>query len=316
MSEQNRTLRSGPGGGLRCVESGALVELPAGWEFLPSGDATLTRRVKTGGPHWVLEEQQRKRLVSKGVYAPSERITRLQRALEAERATPAYALRLAASRTRRARAEETYAEDFTLAVGDFLAFAPCYAALADALAARVAAHATPVGSGTVARTQRISIERRAEAAVIAWMRHQTTAYDRLVIPRVKGKRREVRRLLAQRSRQLLESYRRGAPVEAEACPLQRALAKGGTRSSPPPQREASDPEAAEVDPSAGAAEPTSANRAPLPLLPPKPVVSVTPLRPAAASLARPSPEAVAKPKPPKRAAQPLWKSGLRRGPRS
>lgn len=51
------------------------------------------------------------------------------------------------------------------------------------------AHATPVGSGTVARTSRIPIERRAEAAVIAWLRHQTTAYDDMKIPRVKGRRR-------------------------------------------------------------------------------------------------------------------------------
>jgi hypothetical protein len=37
--------------------------------------------------------------------------------------------------------------------------------------------------------------------VIAWMRHQTTGYDGMVIPRVKGKRREVRRLLARRSQE-------------------------------------------------------------------------------------------------------------------
>jgi hypothetical protein len=48
-------------------------------------------------------------------------------------------------------------------------------------------HATPVGSGTVARTKRIPVEQRAEAAVIAWMRHQTTGYDGMVIPRIKGK---------------------------------------------------------------------------------------------------------------------------------
>ena len=40
------------------------------------------------------------------------------------------------------------------------------------------------------------------------MRHQTTAYDSMVIPRVKGKRREVRRMLAQRSKELLARYRR------------------------------------------------------------------------------------------------------------
>ena len=32
----------------------------------------------------------------------------------------------------------------------------------------------------------IPIEQRAEAAVIAWLRHQTTAYDHMTIERVKG----------------------------------------------------------------------------------------------------------------------------------
>jgi hypothetical protein len=83
-------------------------------------------------------------------------------------------------------------------------------------------HATPVGSGTVARTKRIPVEQRAEAAVIAWMRHSTTSYDSLVIPRVKGKRREVRRMLAQRSKELLARYRGGEPV-TDGCPLKRVL---------------------------------------------------------------------------------------------
>ncbi|MEI7780564.1 MAG: DUF2293 domain-containing protein, partial [Planctomycetota bacterium] len=116
-----------------------------------------------------------------------------------------------------------YVEDFAGAVLAFLAFHERHAALAAKLARAVTSHATPVGSGTVARTQRIPIERRAEAAVVAWMRHQTTAYDSMSIPRVKGKRREVRRLLAQRSKELLHLYRQGGPAAA-ACPLARALA--------------------------------------------------------------------------------------------
>ena len=55
------------------------------------------------------------------------------------------------------------------------------------------------------------------------MRHQTTAYDDMSIPRVKGMRREVRRMLAQRSRELLRVYREGRQPSAAACPLQRAL---------------------------------------------------------------------------------------------
>jgi len=74
----------------------------------------------------------------------------------------------------------------------------------------------------VARTKRIPFDEPAEAAVIAWMRHTTTGYDGMVIPRIEGKRREVRRMLAQRSQELLERYRRGKAMP-EGCPLQKAL---------------------------------------------------------------------------------------------
>jgi hypothetical protein len=80
-----------------------------------------------------------------------------------------------------------------------------------------------VGSGTVARTERIPIERRAEAAVIAWMRHQTSAYDSMAIPRVKGMRREVRRELAEISRAILGLHRRDEPHAAATCALCKAL---------------------------------------------------------------------------------------------
>src|SRR5207248_9061865 len=104
---------------------------------------------------------------------------------------------------RRDKAQAQYVEDFFGAVVKFLAFHPGHADLAERLARAVTDHATPVGSGTVARTKRIPVERRAEAAVIAWMRHKTTGYEGMVIPRVKGKRREVRRMLAQRSQEML-----------------------------------------------------------------------------------------------------------------
>src|SRR5947209_2381892 len=116
---------------------------------------------------------------------------------------------------RRNKAQAEYVEDFVGAVLAFLAFHSIRTELADQLARAVTAHATPVGSGTVARTKRISVEERAAAAVIAWMRHQTTAYDGMVIPREKGARREVRRQLAARSAQVLEGYRRGADIDPE-----------------------------------------------------------------------------------------------------
>jgi hypothetical protein len=59
--------------------------------------------------------------------------------------------------------------------------------------------------------------------VISWLRHQTTGYDGMAIPKIKGKRREVRRMLAARSKELLERYRRGEAIP-EDCPLKKALA--------------------------------------------------------------------------------------------
>jgi hypothetical protein len=163
-----------------------------------------------------------RKVFSRGVWAPAATIDRLRAELDAERSTQGYARRREADGRRREKAQAEYVEDFFGAVVSFLAFHPIHAALADRLARAVTDHATPVGSGTVARTKRIPLEQRAEAAVIAWMRHQTTGYDGMVIPRVRGKRREVRRMLARRSQELLDDYRRGAPVP-EGCPLQRAL---------------------------------------------------------------------------------------------
>jgi hypothetical protein len=201
----------------------AVAGPPDGWALLPPpGDAALTRRVKEAGEHWVVQEKRGRKTFSRGVWAPAATIDRVRADLEAERSTEGYARRKEVDARRRDKAQAEYAEDFFGAVLAFLAFHPNHAAFADRLARAVTDHATPVGSGTVARTKRIPVERRAEAAVIAWMRHQTTGYDGMVIPRIKGKRREVRRMLARRSQELLARYRRGEPVP-EGCPLKTAL---------------------------------------------------------------------------------------------
>jgi hypothetical protein len=172
-----------------------------------------------------VQEKKGRKVFSRGVWAPAGTIERIRTDLEVERSTEGYAKRKEADARRRDRAQAEYIEDFFGAVVSFLAFHPNHADLAHRLARAVSDHATPVGSGTVARTKRIPVEQRAEAAVIAWMRHRTTGYDGMVIPRIKGKRRDVRRLLARRSHELLENYRRGQP-SLETCPLQKALASG------------------------------------------------------------------------------------------
>jgi hypothetical protein len=200
-----------------------VLTAPEGWALLPPGDAALTRRVKAAGDHWVVQEKKGRKIFSRGVWAPATTIDKIRAELEAERSTEGYAKRKEADARRRDKAQAEYVEDFSQAVVEFLAFHPAHATLAHRLARAVADHATPVGSGTVARTKRIPVEQRAEAAVIAWMRHQTTAYDSMKIARIKGKRREVRRMLAQRSQELLSRYRRGEAV-GEECPLKKALA--------------------------------------------------------------------------------------------
>ncbi len=201
---------------------GKQLKVPQGWDLLPPGDAALSRRIKKDGPSWTVKEKKGRRTFSKGIWAPGERIKALRSALEVERKDPAYQRKLEAGRARREKEQKAYAADFERSVFDYLAFDSRYRELANQMAQRIAAHATPVGSGTVARTKRIPIEQRAEAATIAWMRHQTTAYDDWVIPRQKGKRREVRRQLAKRSKQLLEDYRKGRERPPQ-CPLAKAL---------------------------------------------------------------------------------------------
>ena len=203
--------------------AGKPMQIPAGWEVLTPGDAALSRRVKQEGPSWTVIEIKRRKRFSHGVLAPAERIAMLKADREAEKDDPKYQKKLVAGRARRAKAEQVYAEEFEQVIFQFLDFHEDHINLANTLAKTVTEHAIPVGSGTVARTQRIPIERRAEAAVVAWMRHQTTAYDHMTIPREKGARREVRRMLAERSRKLLGRYQVRNGEVSQACPLTSAL---------------------------------------------------------------------------------------------
>jgi hypothetical protein len=247
MAATSRIVAPTPGGGLKCAETGERLDAPEGWALLPPGDAALTRRVKAEGEHWLVQEKRGRRLMSRGVWAPAERIERVRGQLERERAKPAYARQLEASRERRARDQEHYVDDFHGAVLAFLDFAPAYQDLARSLAVRVTEHTTPVGSGTVGRTKRIPIADRAAASVIAWLRHHTTSYDDMDIARVRGQRRKVRRRLAQRSQELLGSFRRGEPTDPEQCPLHQALkpvVPRPTKPLPTPPRPSPEPRAA------------------------------------------------------------------------
>lgn len=57
---------------------GSIGPRPDGWEFVPTGDAALTKKIKRG-VHWVLREKQGKYSPIIGLLAPSERV---QQAIE------------------------------------------------------------------------------------------------------------------------------------------------------------------------------------------------------------------------------------------
>ena len=211
---------------------GSLLTPPADWACLPPGDAGLTRRVKAAGPSWVVVEK-RGRKISRRVYglrrSTSNRRARPLSPNARQTATPGAANRTCAGV--KPSSPPTWSASNPRCSPSSTS-PPAGASLAASLAAQVTALATPVGSGTVARTERIPVEQRAEAAVVAWMRHQTTLYDRLKIPRIKGMRRQVRRELASISRVVLDRHRLDDGHGSSPCPLCAALAPG----TPAPER--------------------------------------------------------------------------------
>lgn len=223
MINKTLTVRSAPLPNQHCVftEKGEKLPIPEGWSCLKPGDAAITRTLKSLGPSWTAQRKKGRKTFSDGVWAPTANIKKAQEMVAEKRATPAYEKTRASALKYRAKKQADYEISFTKAITNWLHFHPDHKELAEQLAIAISNHATPVGSGTVARTQLIPIEQRAEAAVIAWMRHKTTGYDNMIIARTKGRRREVRRELAQKSRQLLKPYRDGSPVSP--CLLSAAL---------------------------------------------------------------------------------------------
>ena len=205
-------------------QQGEILEIPPGWSFLKAGDAGITRKVTTKGRYWRVEVKKGRRTISLGIWAPDIIIREAHQAVHKIRQTEVYKKKQTYSAERREKKQEEYNTEFCSAIESFLNFHETHKELEKKLAKIITAHAIPVGSGTVARTQMIPIEERAKLAVIAWMRHQTTGYDNLKIARVKGERRAVRRSLAQQSINLLANYREGHAASVN-CPLQKALSK-------------------------------------------------------------------------------------------
>ncbi|MFW2367054.1 MAG: DUF2293 domain-containing protein [Desulforhopalus sp.] len=225
-AEESRTVKPTSSERTVIAESGEQLTVPAGWDLLPPGDGPLTRLVKAKGPTWLVQVKKGRRFISQGIWANAENIEAARCEITAKRSKPDYARRRMQDAARREKKHQEYVRTFYGEVLHFLDFHPRYSAQAETLARLVTELSTPIGSGTVARTERIPINERAARAVIAWLRHQTTNYDRMTIAKVKGERREVRRALAARSADLLRVYREGGDVDP-SCPLSLALKENG-----------------------------------------------------------------------------------------
>ncbi|NRB41268.1 MAG: DUF2293 domain-containing protein [Pseudomonadales bacterium] len=204
-------------------KAGKVYSVPADWENLPAGDASVTRKLKSLGATWTVQEKKGRKSFSHGVWAAKENIVEAKALVDAQRADPKHQKKLAQAKVRREEKEEVFGEDFQQAIIQFLNFAEKHQALVEQLALLVKEHAVPVGSGTVARSSSVTLDDKAALAVMAWMRHQTSSYDSTSVPRVKGARRELRRKIARQSERILAKYRTGEEVDISVCPLYKAL---------------------------------------------------------------------------------------------
>lgn len=164
-------------GGLWHPEHGELQE-PEGWEFLPTGDAFVTRQVKAAGVYWSLwrprgRNRPHRRLL--GLLAPAETIARAR--TQAEQSAEAQASRRAQGAVYRARKETSYRQELAEAIVAFLDFAPEHADLARSIAVEAAERAGEVGRGRVGRTRQLALDERAALAARALIRHRYTDYE-------------------------------------------------------------------------------------------------------------------------------------------
>jgi len=221
MQSEIQIVKPGPNGAL-ITENGKMVYPPKDWIFLSAGDAGITRKITAQGIFWRVQIKKGKRQISKGIWAPSHIVLHAQKEVQAIRKTDSYKKKRAVDIKRRKKKQDEYEIEFCKSVESYLHFNVEYKNLQKKMAVAVTKHAIPIGSGSVARTALIPLEERAAHAVIAWMRHQTTSYDRTVVAKIKGERRAVRRKFAQQSVHLLNKYRNGTKTDKN-CPLYKAL---------------------------------------------------------------------------------------------
>ncbi len=124
MAHSHRIVQPSRVVGTGLSTSGEQLSPPDGWDFLPAGDAAVTRSVKDKGATWVVQVEMGRRLISKGIWADKTRILASQQEVAARRASPEYARKRKADLARREVKHLAYVDTFHDEVVAFLGFHP------------------------------------------------------------------------------------------------------------------------------------------------------------------------------------------------
>src|SRR6478609_5239726 len=101
----DHTFSPGPSPNTVRTADGKVLAMPEGWILLPPGDAALTRRVKTAGDHWVVQEKRGRKVFSRGIWTDAATIARVRAELDVERSTESFAKKREADTRRREKAQ-------------------------------------------------------------------------------------------------------------------------------------------------------------------------------------------------------------------
>ena len=122
MPSQTRTFLITPSDDRLKDKTGKVFNIPTDWVNLPAGDASITRKLKSLGPTWSVQEKKGRKTFSHGVWAAKEQIQQAKALVEAQRADPKHQKKLAQAKVRREAKEEVFADDFQQAIISFLNF--------------------------------------------------------------------------------------------------------------------------------------------------------------------------------------------------
>jgi hypothetical protein len=147
-------------------------------EFLPAGDATLSRRARKNSPLSAVVvrfSRSRKRYERQGILVTADAIEQAEASCEAD--ADERSARREKDVERRQREDRELCDDMTTQILDLFPSCPPNEAR------EIAAHTARRGSGRVGRSAagRALDPRAIELAVIAWIRHQHTPYDELLM---------------------------------------------------------------------------------------------------------------------------------------